>query len=367
MFKALSSRRLVALILVALVPALAAAAKPHSSSQEPSARQLIERAKAAVEAGTVDPARDLAPLLEHLAATHDASEQGDLVRAIEQLGEHDGANPAAVKAYLLEAAPPVLLALAGNRAADANVRCDALMALRSLNVADGVLDQGIAIANAETGTAQHQIKFRGELLANWKESRRTAGETPAAPAPVSSAKERAALEYLRQHHQRVSPEALGQAALQGDAGAVTALLDAGLDVNAPTVAGLSALGEAAGIGCVQSETPLESRLATIDVLLAHGAAIKRRDSSGNTVLMFAMQCPLPVIARLVAAGAPLEAVNAQGFKPLQAAFANGRWDAAELLVGHGSRLSKKAIGQLFFEKPTDPRKLALIRAATAAP
>ena len=57
--------------------------------------------------------------------------------------------------------------------------------------------------------------------------------------------------------------------------------------------------------------------------------------------------------------------NAQGFRPLHLAFAEGKWDVAEFLVGRGARISKEAIDKLFFEKPTDPKKLALIRRATA--
>ncbi|HEY6323270.1 MAG TPA: ankyrin repeat domain-containing protein [Thermoanaerobaculia bacterium] len=351
---------LVVLALLVLSPAFAAA-KPPSG---PSVAALIERATAAVADGTVDPARDLAPLLQRLAAGHDESDQDDLVHAVDSLGRHYGTSPAAVKAYLREAAPPVLLAIARSKA-PAGVRGNALMALRSLNVADSVLDEAIAIAKAETGPAQHEIGFRGGLLANWKESRQSVGPAPAAPTPGAPAKERAALEYLRRHHQPVSTGNLGQAALRAETDVVVALLDAGVEVNATAAGGLTPLGEAGGIGCAGSEATVEARLATIDALLQHGANVKWRDSLGNTILMHGVLCPVPVVAKLVAAGVPLDAVNAQGFTPLQMAFAQGKWDVAELLVEHGVRISKKAMDQLFFEKPTDPKKLALIRRATA--
>ncbi|HXO43273.1 MAG TPA: ankyrin repeat domain-containing protein [Thermoanaerobaculia bacterium] len=351
---------LALLVLLVFSPSLAAA-KPPSG---PSAAALIERAKAAAADGTVDPARDLAPLLQRLAASHDESDQDDLVRAVDSLGRHDGTSPAAVKAYLREAAPPVLLAIARSKA-PTGVRCNALMALRSLNAADAVLDEAIAIARAETGPAQHEIGFRGELLANWKESRQSGGPAPGAPTPGAPATERAALEFLRRHHQPVSADNLGQAALRAETDVVVALLDAGVDVNATVAGGLTPLGEAGGIGCVGSEAAVDARLATIDALLQHGANVKWRDSLGNTILMHGVLCPVPVVAKLVAAGAPLDAVNAQGFTPLMMAFAQGKWDVAELLVEHGARLSRKAMDQLFFEKPTDPKKLALIRRATA--
>jgi len=348
------------LLSLVLSPALASAKPPSAQS----ASALIERAKAAVADGTVDPARDLGPLLQRLAATHDGSEQDDLVRAIDSLGRHDGTSPAAVKAYLREAAPPVLLAIARGKA-PSGVRANALMALRSLNADDSVLDEAIAIAKAETGPAQHEIGFRGELLAEWKESRQRGGPAPAAPNPGQPAKERAALEYLRRHHEPVSAENLGAAALHADTDVVVALLDAGVDVNATGPAGLTPLGEAGGVGCVGSEATVDARLATIDALVQHGANVKWQDSLHNTILMHGVLCPVPVVAKLVAAGVPFNVVNAQGFTPLQMAFAQGKWDVAELLVEHGARISKKAMDQLFFEKPTDPKKLALIRRATA--
>lgn len=347
-------------LLVLAAPSLTAAKPPNG----PSATALIERAKAAVADGTVDPARDLAPLLQRLAASHDGSDQDDLVHAVDSLGRHDGTSPAVVKAYLREAAPPVLLAVARSKA-PAGVRCNALMALRSLNASDAVLDEAIAIAQAETGPAQHEISFRGELLADWKQSRQRGGPAPGDPTPGAPAKERAALEFLRQHHQPVSTDNLGQAALLAETDVVVALLDAGVDANATVAGGLTPLGEAGGIGCVGSEATVDARLATIDALLQHGANVKWRDSLGNTILMHGVLCPVPVVAKLVAAGAPLDAVNAQGFTPLMMAFAQGKWEVAELLVEHGARVGKKAMDQLFFEKPTDPQKLALIRRATA--
>src|SRR6202165_5929208 len=169
----MSMQRLALLAFLILASVLLAAKTPSG----PSTSALIERANAAVEAGTAEPSRDLAPLIQRLAATHVESDQDDLIRAIDSLGRHDGHSSAAVKAYLREAAPPALLAIARSKA-PSGVRCSALIALRSLNVDDSVLDEAIAIANAETGPAQHEIGFRGSLLANWKESRPETGAGP---------------------------------------------------------------------------------------------------------------------------------------------------------------------------------------------
>src|SRR6185436_9642561 len=202
----------IALLLVAT--SLEAARKPP---KPPSAESMIDGVRPAVLNGTVEPARDLAPLLERLRTTSDESEQDDLIDAIEEFGESDAMVPAAVKAYLREAAPPVLLAVARSKA-PGSVRCDALMVLRDLNVADSVLDEAVAIANADTSADQRAIKFRGELLANWKETR---GGEPPAPALSSSGKEQAALEVLRRRRERVSPYNLGQAAQHADTELVT--------------------------------------------------------------------------------------------------------------------------------------------------
>ena len=124
-----------------------------------------------------------------------------------------------------------------------------------------------------------------------------------------------------------------------------ALLDTGISANSPQRA--------------------EDRIATVDVLLARGAYLKWKDGNDNTILLFAVDCPVPVIERLIAAGTDIHAKKVMDMTPLKVAFTKGRWTVAEALVSHGARLSKKEINQLFFEKPDDPAKLALIKRATA--
>ncbi len=343
------------LLLLLVATSLEAAKKPP---KPPSAEALIDRVKPAVMNGTADPARDLAPLLERLRTTSDESEQDDLIDAIKEFGAHEAAIPAAVKAYLREAAPPVLLAVARSKA-PGGVRCDALMVLRDLNVADSVLDEAVALANADTSADQRAIKSRGESLANWKASRLP----PVYSAPGSPAKEQAALEFLRRRRDRASSYNLGQAARHADIEMVVALLDAGIDVDARLVGDETPLEYAASWGCI--DTNVVALLATLDLLIQRGADVKRKDGNGNTILMGALDCPVPVVEKLIAAGASIDAANVQSFTALHMAFAKGRWDIAELLVSRGARLSKKAIDALFFEKPTDSDKLALLRRATA--
>jgi hypothetical protein len=345
-------RLFVRVALLLFLSTFAYAAKPPKL---PPLQPLIDRAKANVLAGTYDTARDLAPLIARLAATRDAEEQDDLLDIIEELGENDAIVPAAVKAYLRENAPPVLLNVIRSTA-PGSVRADALMLLRDLNVDVPVLDEAIAIARADTSSDQRAIRFRGELLENWRSSRHP--NYTATP----SANEQSALEYLRRRRKRISAYTLGIAAMEADTELVAALLDAGVPVDVPQIAG-TPLGYATGSGCVTNGDAPE-RLATVDLLIARGADVKWKDGHDNTLVMFALDCPAPVVAKLLDAGASIDTVNVMKLNALQAAFAKGKWDVAELLVARGARLTKKQIDALFFEKPDDPEKVALLKRAT---
>lgn len=339
----------VRVALLLFLATSAHAAKPKLPPLQP----MIDRAKAAVRGGTYDLQRDLAPLIDRLAATRDEDEQEKLLRTIEELGRYDAMMPAAVKAYLREAAGPVLLNVIRSDASG-SVRGGALMLLRTLNVEVPVLDEAIAVAGADTSADQRAIRFRGRLLEQWKSSR------PANETAAPTAGEQAALEYLRARGTRVSAYSLGIAAMEGDAELVEALLDAGVPVDVEQAAG-TPLGYATNCA---ARPDVPGRLATVELLLARGANVKWADGNNNTLVMFAMDCPVPVVAKLLDAGASLDAVNAMQYDALQHALMRGRWDIAGLLVERGARLTKKQIDDLFFEKPTDPEKLALLKRAT---
>ncbi len=328
------------------------------AAKPPSVEAMIAKATAAVADGSIEPARDFPPLLDRLVSAKNASEQDDIIDMIEDLGEWDGYSPAMVKTWLRENAPLALLTVAKSKT-DKSVRESALMVLRDLNVSDAVFDEAIAIANADPGEAERSIRFRGELLKNWKESRGVTSLPVAATAIAE--KERAALALLKRRGTRPIPTSLGEAAEHGDTAVVEALLDTGISANAPQIVG-TPLG--AAVSCFD-DVPVEDRIATIDVLLARGADLKWKDGNDNTILLFAVDCPVPVVERLIAAGADLHAKNVMDMTPLKIAFAKGRWNVAEALVSHGARMTKKEIDQLFFEKPDDPAKLALIKRATA--
>jgi hypothetical protein len=344
--------------VLCIVLSLAAAGPAHAG-----AGGLIEKARAAIERGAVDPARDLAPLL---AALRTAKGDGrkDLISAIEDLGGYDGSSPAAVKSFLQREAPPVLIEIAQGKA-DWTVRGDALMALRSLNASDEFLDRAIAMAQADTSKEAGYIRSRGELLASWKQSRPQPPVSDAVVSPKDPAKERRALAFLKQRGLGVSVQQLEISAGEGNAEEVEALLDAGLSAGAQGRIG-SVLGRAAGMRCALSAGNTEGRVKTLRLLIDRGADVKQKDELDNTILLMSAQhCPLPVVQVLVEAGAPLNARNKQGMVPVSMAFLGNHWDVAEYLIDKGARLTKADVDAVFFELPTEPRKLALIRRATA--
>jgi hypothetical protein len=347
----------VAAVLLALSTVSAAKRAPNVS-------EIVAQIEAQVEQGKVDPARDLAPLVEGLRSAKDETSASRYIDAIASLGDFRGSAPAAVKAWLVQNAPPALLEVARSDAGW-SVRGDALMALRTLDAPDAVLDEAIGVARAATGDAAGFLHSRGALLQDWKENRERS-EHSAVAHPKDPQKEQAALEFLRTRSYGVSSDALGRALGDGDVEVVRALIDAGMDVSVPGDMPLTPLGMATMMACV-NQVPLERQLATIDVLLANGADIKHKDEQGNSLLIPAVQsCPLAVLQKLVAAGAEANAANAQQFTPLKMAIVSGRWDLAEFLVDKGARMSAKEADELFLEKPQDPAQAAILERATDA-
>lgn len=352
-------QHIVAAVLVACVSTSAAA------KRAPGASDVVAQIQAQVEQGSVDPARDLAPLIDGLRAAKDERTQATYIDAIETLGDFRGSSPAAVKSWLVQNAPPVLLEIARSKAGW-SVRGDALMALRSLDAPDAVLDEAIAIARAATGDGDGFIHSRGSLLQDWKENRERSGSRSAAARPQDPQKEQAALQLLRSRGRGVSADDLGRALGDGDVEIVQALIDAGIDVASPGDGPLTPLGMATMLACAK-QVPVDRQLAVLDLLIAHGADVNHRDAQGNTVLIAAVQqCPLAVIERFVTAGAEPNPVNAQQFTPLKMAMVAGRWDIAEFLVGKGARMSAKEADQLFMEKPQDPAQAAILKRAIGA-
>ena len=172
----------VACLIVSLVPA--------GRARAAGAGGLIEKARAAIARGDVDPARDLGPLVAALRTARGGGREA-LISAIEDIGQYDGPSPAAVKTYLQREAPPVLIEIAQSKA-DWTVRGDALMVLRSLNASDEFLDRAYAVAAADSSKEAKFIRSRGDrpgleavaTAARGDGSHRAAGRTrPGAPCP----------------------------------------------------------------------------------------------------------------------------------------------------------------------------------------
>ncbi len=348
-----SHARFVALLLLMLFPLLA----PRSDAAD--GRQRIAAIRHQLETGSIDPARDLAPLLEDLARERDDDERHVLISAIDDFGAHDGASPRAVKAFLRGNAPPVLLAIARGPASLGR-RSEALICLRSLNADARWLDEAIALTEADRSADADALRSDGELLAAWKRSHPQPDDEPSVADPSL---ESAALQLLRSRHAQVSADSLGQAAARGDLAVAEALLDAGIDPNARLSAGVP-LHYAASGQCDAVGDGLPRRLAMIDLLVKRGADPNRTDSNGTPVLAGAVDsCPLPIIVKLVEAGAKVDWRNSRGYSALQGALIAGRWDVAELLVARGARITRAQADSLFFEAPTDPRVRALLARA----
>lgn len=350
-------RVLIAAVLAAMLVSTAAARKAA-----PSPSDLVAAAQAQVEQGTVDPARDLQPLLDGLATARDDGAKQKFVDAIEEIGAADGTSPAAVKAWLLEHSPPLLLDVARSQAGW-SLRGDALMALRALDAPDAVMDEAIAIARADTSESKSYIRSRGALLEDWKDNRKRGGGTSTATRPADTQAEQRALELLRSRSVGVSSDSLTDAIGKSRADVVEALLDAGVDVNGPGRAGMRAFDSGLMVACANNNHPT-LQLETLDVLFKRGVNLGAKDERGNTVLMTAVQsCPLAVVEKLVAGGAEVDPVNAQQFTPLKLALVSGHWDIADFLAGKGARITSREADQLFFEKPQDPAQLAVLKRA----
>ena len=317
--------------LAALV-ALAAFAAAPARAEHPT----IERAERAIAAGRVVPSRDVGPILQALRRSRDVEERRALVDAIADLGETEGDAPNAVKTYLLEEAPPVLLEVAkdGN---DPFLQGDAISALRGMAVPRAVLEQAAAIAEADPNDF---VKSRGEILRNWIKSLPAEDESTT-QRPVETANAKAALAYLDKLGVSVSTQALRDAARDGNPEIVKALLDAGV---APDT-GVKNLDDtplylATRIGCSNQKGETDWLVDTVRHLVTAGADVTIEDDNHNTALLFAAEeCGPRIIGLLVEGGAKVNARNGSGLTPLGFAFMGNHLDNAEILIAKGARLT----------------------------
>jgi Ankyrin repeats (3 copies) len=327
-----------------------------------AAHPAVERAERAIEAGRVVPGRDVRPILEALRRSRDVEERRALVDAIADLGETDGDAPNAVKSYLLEEAPPVLLEVArtGN---DPFLQGDAISALRGMAVPRAVLEEAAAIAEADPNDF---VKSRGEILRGYIRGLPAEDESATA-RPVETAAAKTAIAYLDKLGVGVSTEALREAARDGNAEIVKALLDAGV---APDT-GVKNLDDtpmylATRIGCSSQEGETDWLVETVRHLVAAGADLAIEDDNHNTALLFAAdECGPRIVTLLAEGGAKVNAKNGSGLTPLGFAFMKGKLDNAEVLIAKGARLTADE-RNMVKSFATSPRARALLDKASKA-
>jgi len=124
---------------------------------------------------------------------------------------------------------------------------------------------------------------------------------------------------------------LCDAAADGELGNVERLLAHGAEVNAKNSSGMTPLHLAAGNG----------HKDVAELLLAHGAEVNAKDNFGNTPLHCATIPETGVMQLLLAHGADVNAKEIYGFTPLHYQALCGREDSAKVLLSHGADVNAK--------------------------
>src|ERR1700720_4450092 len=167
-----------------------------------------------------------------------------------------------------------------------------------------------------------------------------------------------ALAYLAEEQLALDPTNLVSPIMNGKVELVEALLAAGVDVNDRSGLPQPVL-QLAVSSCAGDRLETPKILAMIDVLLAPGAR-------GLSPLMVAVQqCPPAVVRRLLRAGADLQFRTSLGISTLAMALIVKNYDAAEVLIDAGARLSPEAASKLLTGKKDDARLVALVKRARA--
>jgi hypothetical protein len=344
------------IVATALLFCLAAAAPMVAQGASPQA--LYEQAKRAIASGNVVPERDLAPLIAVLRSPASEDDLRTAIDKIETLADASGASPAEVKHYLLDRSTPLLLKI-GAEGPSVFARGDALIALRDMGASRAVLEQAAAIAERDR---DDYVRSRGEILRNFIKSMPAAGAAADVKAGGGE-REKRAIAALKARKLGVSADQLRRSALEGNAVDVQSLLDAGVNVNSGAGLADSALYFAVFSGCGGKQGETEGLINTVNVLIAAGADVKRKDDNGNNILMSAAQmCGPKIVASLIAAGAEVNLTNRSGMNALGMALLMHHPDSAEVLVSKGARLSASQV-QMLSASAADPRSKSIVRRA----
>jgi hypothetical protein len=349
--------RLKTMIPVILLGLTLAAALEAQDAFAANPRELYERAKRAIASGNVVPERDLAPLVAVLRGPSSEEDLRTAIDKIEDLADAGGASPADVKHYLLGQSTPLLLKI-GATGPSVFSRGEAVMALRGMGASRAVLDQAATIAEHDRDDF---VRSRGEILRNFMKSMPAAGA--AADVKSGGPREQQAIASLKARKLGVSADQLRRSSLEGNATDVQSLIDAGVNVNSGSTLGDSALYFAVFSGCGGKQGENDGLVNTVNVLVAAGADVKRKDDNGNNILMSAAQmCGPRIVTALIAAGADMKITNGSGMTPLGMALLMRHPDSAEVLVGKGARLTSSQ-AKMLDASVTDPRAKAIIQKA----
>jgi hypothetical protein len=342
----------------ALLALVFATALNVQNAQAVSPSDLYARAKRAIASGNVVPERDLAPLVAVLRGPSSEEDLRSAIDKIETLADASGSSPAEVKHYLLEQSTPLLLKIAAD-GPSAFARGDAVTALRDMGASRAVLDQAATIAEHDR---DDYVRSRGEILRNFMKSMPAAGA--AADVKSGGPREQLAVAALKKRKLGISADQLRRSSLEGNAADVQALLDAGVNVNSGSGLSDSPLYFAVFSGCGGKQGESEGNVDTVNVLIAAGADVKRKDDNGNNILMSAAQmCGPRIVTALIAAGADIKLTNGSGMTPLGMALLMHHPDSAEVLVSKGARLNASQ-AQMLNASVTDPRSKAIIQRAS---
>jgi hypothetical protein len=334
-----------------------AAALGVQDARAASPSDLYARAKRAIASGNVVPERDLAPLVAVLRGPSSEEDLRSAIDKIETLADASGSSPAEVKHYLLEQSTPLLLKIAAS-GPSVFARGDAVTALRDMGASRAVLDQAATIAEHDR---DDYVRSRGEILRNFMKSMPAAGA--AADVKSGGPREQQAVLALKKRKLGISADQLRRSSLEGNAADVQLLLDAGVNVNSGSALSDSALYFAVFSGCGGKQGENDGLVSTVNVLLAAGADVKRKDDNGNNILMSAAQmCGPRIVSALIAAGAELKITNGSGMTPLGMALLMRHPDSAEVMVGKGARLTASQ-AQMLNVSVTDPRAKAIVQRA----
>ena len=340
-----------------LLSVLFAGALDSGNADAANPSDLYARAKRAIASGNVVPERDLAPLVAVLRGPSSEEDLRAAIDKIETLADASGSSPAEVKHYLLEQSTPLLLKI-GATGPSVFSRGEAVMALRNMGASRAVLDQAATIAEHDRDDF---VRSRGEILRNFMKSMPAAGA--AADVKSGGPREQQAVLDLKKRKLGISADQLRRSSLEGNAADVQSLLDAGVNVNSGSSLGDSALYFAVFSGCGGKQGETDGLVNTVNVLIAAGADVKRKDDNGNNILMSAAQmCGPRIVTALITAGADIKVTNGSGMTPLSMALLMRHPDSAEVLVAKGARLNASQV-QMLNASVTDPRAKAILQRA----